>query len=207
MRSQLSQSHYQDVIFGQIGTTDRFFVEFGFNEPDYEHADGSALGSGANTHKLYECGWRGLLLTAEFKVPKINLQNSFLYRTNVGATFEKYAVPYEFDYLSVDMDSWDIFVMQGIFEAGYRPRVISTEYNSNYPPLELAITQLDPSLLADFSLTDSRDVEFLGCIWGASPTAWRVLMERYGYTMVSSHGNLFIIVLPNQTFLVYHAFI
>ena len=39
-----------------VGTSNKFFVEFGFNANSYEE------GSGANSEALYHAGWRGLLL-------------------------------------------------------------------------------------------------------------------------------------------------
>ena len=52
-RSQGSQDYQLQTIFHHIGMTNKYFVEFGFNEPSY-----TSGGSGANTWKLYEEGWR-----------------------------------------------------------------------------------------------------------------------------------------------------
>eukprot|EP00906_Rhabdomonas_costata_P017878 RCo026066 len=58
---------YQDQIlrsiFRCIGATNKYFVEFGFNDASYEIR---GTGSGANTYGLYVDGWRGLLLDAEY---------------------------------------------------------------------------------------------------------------------------------------------
>jgi len=54
-------------------------------------------------------------------------------------------VPKELNFLSCDMDSHDFWVFRAILQAGYRPRVITTEYNSNYY-LNDTITLLDPNI-------------------------------------------------------------
>ena len=43
--------------------------------------------------------------------------------------FTKFKVPTKFDLLSVDTDGYDWFMIETILEAGYRPRVIVTEFN------------------------------------------------------------------------------
>lgn len=132
-KSQGAQDDYLEIIFDKIGETNRFFVEFGFNEPSY-----TSGGSGANTWNLYDAGWRGLLLDGTRKNADINLHAHFLFANNIGEILNHHNVHKELDFLSCDMDSHDLFVMKGILDAGFRPRVITTEYNSNFP-LDLAI--------------------------------------------------------------------
>jgi hypothetical protein len=97
LRSQGSQSLFLDKIFTVIGQTNRFFVEFGFNEPSY-----SGGGSGANSWKLYDEGWRGLLLDGGNENPSINLHKHFLFASNIAQLFATYNVPRELDLLSCD---------------------------------------------------------------------------------------------------------
>jgi hypothetical protein len=189
-RSQGSQDIFLDKIFTVIGHTNRFFVEFGFNEPSY-----SSNVSGANTWKLYDEGWRGLLLDGGNENPTINLHRHFLFASNIVQLFEQYKVPKELDYLSCDMDSHDLFVLEAILRAGYRPRVITTEYNSNYP-LDLPIAMLDPEMLSkDVS---NFDFKFAGCAWGASAAALKIVADEYGYTMVGRVLSLDLIWLRDD---------
>jgi hypothetical protein len=140
-KSQGSQDWYLEKIFDKIGSTNKFFVEFGFNEPNY-----TAGASGANTRNLYDQGWRGLLLDGNNDNPSINLHAHYLFASNIANIFETYKVPKDLDYLSCDMDSHDLFVFEAILQGGYRPRVITTEYNSNYL-LGMPIAQLDPEII------------------------------------------------------------
>ena len=50
--------------------------------------------------------------------------------SNIVNHFERFGVPYNFDLLSVDTDAYDWFMLEAIFEAGYKPRVVLTEINS-----------------------------------------------------------------------------
>eukprot|EP00624_Nannochloropsis_granulata_P005492 evm.model.NODE_39238_length_13635_cov_75.116829.1 len=181
-KSQGSQDYYLETIFAHIGETNRYFVEFGFNEPSY-----TSGGSGANTWDLHDKGWRGLLLDAGNENPAINLRKHFLYSDNIASIFKSYLVPKELDYLSCDMDSHDLFVWKAILEAGYRPRVISTEFNSNYP-FNLTITEIDPSLTG--SNDAMSEFRFKQCAWGASAGALKLIADQYGYVMVGRVGHL-----------------
>ena len=56
--------------------------------------------------------------------PDINLKKVMFWPNNILELFIKYQVKREFDLLSVDMDSYDWWILEKILEGGYRPRVI-----------------------------------------------------------------------------------
>ena len=95
-------------IFGAIGTTNRFFVEFGFNGDSFE------TGSGANSEALYRQGWRGLLLDGRRSNATINLHTVYIKSTTIASVFRAHRVPRHLDYLSVDIDSADLWVLRSI---------------------------------------------------------------------------------------------
>lgn len=80
------------------------------------------------------------------------------------------------------VDSHDLFILKSILNGGYKPRVISTEYNSNYP-LNLSVTQIDPTIL-NTEEANGYVFKFKGCIWGASPSAWHRLLKN-DYVLVA----------------------
>jgi hypothetical protein len=55
IKSQVGQDGVLAAIFGCIGLTNRFYVEFGFNAASWG-------GSGPNVEHLHDQGWAGLLL-------------------------------------------------------------------------------------------------------------------------------------------------
>ena len=90
--------------------------------------------SGANTHNLYRKGWRGLLLDGSHTNETINLHSEWIMASTIVSVFDQYAVPKDLDYLSIDIDSADLWIFRAIVSSGkYRPRVISVEYNCNFP--------------------------------------------------------------------------
>lgn len=192
IKSQGSQALYLDKIFSVIGVTNKFFVEFGFNEQCY-----TCGGSGANTWNLYDAGWRGLLLDGNNKNSSINLQAHYLFASNVASILKSYSVPSNLDFLSCDMDSHDLFVFEAILRSGFRPRVITTEYNSNYP-LNMSIALIDPELLS--SSSSDYTFSFVGCAWGASASAYNLVARQHGYTLIGRVGVLDLVWLRDDLF-------
>lgn len=124
--SQGNQDCMLDTIFAKLGTTNKFFLEYGFNTKT------QCTSSGPNTCKLSSIdGWNGLLLDGDNENPEINLRAHYLYGNNIVSILKKYDVPKELDFYSGDMDSHDYFVLDNALEH-FRPRVITTEYNSNW---------------------------------------------------------------------------
>ena len=173
--SQGNQDCVLDYVFGKIGTTNKYFVEYGFNTKD------QCSGSGPNTCKLWKVhGWKGLLLDGDNENLAINLRREFLYSDNIVGVLEKYNVPKSPDFISSDMDSHDLFVIQSILSK-YSPRVVTTEYNSNWP-IGWYMSQICPHMAPDL---DSTHFEFRNCTWGTSASALQLVMEGAGYKLVA----------------------
>ena len=174
--SQGTQSCQLDKIFDHIGTTNKYYVEYGFNKKT------QCSGSGPNTCKLWRVhGWTGLLLDGDNENLDINLHAHYLYSTNAASILKQYSVPRELDFLSGDMDSHDYFVMDNIL-THFRPRVVTTEYNRNWPE-DMTLSQIDPKLRKELT-NASYTFKFEECIWGASASALKSLMESYGYELI-----------------------
>ena len=144
-------------------------MEFGFNSATF---DG---GSGANTYSLAtHFGWRGLLLDGGNDNPAINLHREVITPENVVQLFEKDRVPKEPDYVSIDIDSADLWVFRSLIKGGYQPRVVTVEYNVNHP-IDAALVQA-----ADAGVPASGfDYTF-----GASLKAVALAAEEVGYVLV-----------------------
>ncbi|CAD7927537.1 unnamed protein product [Amoebophrya sp. A120] len=116
------------------------YVEFGFETGSLEDS------KQANTLRLWAKRKKGLLLDARSENKTINLHQHYIDSKNIARIFEQHGVPLEFDFLSIDVDSYDLFLLEAILKAGFRPTVISTEYNPNYP-VDLSIAHVDPALI------------------------------------------------------------
>ena len=53
---------------------------------------------------------------------------------NVEALLVANEVPHDFTLLNLDIDSYDLYVMEEMLSAGFKPRVISMEVNEKIPP-------------------------------------------------------------------------
>ena len=86
------------AIFAVIGTTDRYFVEFGVED-----------GAVCNTALLLRQGWKGLQMDSrDGNLPRI--KREFVSAENISTLFDKYGVPNVFDLLSIDIDGNDFWV-------------------------------------------------------------------------------------------------
>ena len=65
-----------------------------------------------------------LLMDGGYEDSSINLKKVMFWPDNILELFTKYKVRREFDLLSVDMDSYDWWILEKILIGGYRPRVI-----------------------------------------------------------------------------------
>jgi len=105
----------------------------------------------SNTYPLYREGWNGICfepsvpqfhdLTHSLKDSpnKIGLCNEFVTPDNVLTFFEGFNIPKDFGFLSLDIDSYDYYVLEKILEK-YTPAFICTEINENiFPPVCYAL--------------------------------------------------------------------
>lgn len=161
-------------IFELLGTSSNYYVEFG----GYDGYTGS------NSRVLYERGWTGLMLDGDYENLSINLQKEFITAENINALFQKYNVPYNLDFLSIDIDFNDFYVWKALDEK-YQPRLVVIEYNATHLPNEDKVVEYDP-----MSSGDSTNY------YGASMLAFYNLARKKGYSLVYAEKqgvNLFFV--------------
>jgi len=171
--SQKGQDSLIEYIFDKIKTTNKFYVEFGAY-------DGINF---CNTrHLLKNKNWSGLLLDVEFENPQINLHKNFITKENICSIFHNHKVPKEFDFLCIDIDGNDYWILEEILKK-YSPRVIMVETNVRFDTNESWAMKYDPNWKWD------------GHKWyGASPMAYKKLSNKYGYSPIYIHlDDMFII--------------
>jgi hypothetical protein len=173
-------------IFKRIGTTNKFFVEFG-----------SANGIECNTLLLLMQDWKGCWLDGSdenlkfikqkfgFMIGKqLSVMKSFITAENIEESFTSLKVPKEFDLLSIDIDGNDYWVWKAI--SNYRPRVVIIELNPLFPPPIEFIINYDAHKI--YPPTTSHS--------GASLKALEILGKKKGYALVGCNflgGNAFFV--------------
>eukprot|EP01032_Pedospumella_encystans_P030460 gene30460-34384_t len=147
---------------------------------------------GANTASLYEQGWSGLLLDREYKNSKINLHTEVVTPANIVSLLEKYNVPYDVDYISIDIDSVDVFVFFAILQSNYRPAVISSEYNCLLPLYSnLCSSGVNRTSGESFRYTGHR-------VFGSSILPLKTTADMFGYSIVAVDLGLDIFFVRND---------
>lgn len=132
--SQFGEEGIWDFIFKNIGTTNKYFVDFGASE----------LGLGySNSRSLMERGWKGLRMDGNAD-KNSGIKQEFITKENIVSLFEKYDVPEEFDFLSIDIDGNDYWVLEKILEV-YSPRLIVAEFNGTLPIGEARAMKYNPN--------------------------------------------------------------
>lgn len=172
--SQAGQDGVIEHIFSVIGTTNKYFVEFGT-------VDGMHISNTANLR--LKKGWSGLLMDADPTVSTV--KQEFITAENIEFLFHRYDVPLDFDYLSIDIDGNDWWVWKAIER--FSPRVVSIEFNSNFPA-DVSVT-----------ITYNRSHRWDGTkYFGASLFALTKLAWAKGYQLVHIVENLDAIFVRND---------
>ena len=97
-----------------------FYVEFGFHGVQ-----------DSNSEYLARAGWHGVRFDSTHHQPESNLYREHVSLLNVVEVFEKYRVPSDVDFVSIDIDSCDLWVFAALVapETRFRPRVVQIEMN------------------------------------------------------------------------------
>ena len=177
--SQNDEDGIINEIFNRIGTTNKFFVEFGVQD-----------GLECNSHYLLMQGWSGVFIEGSenycnmiknnFKSPisdnKLTVLNRFISSENINDILSetKASEINEIDLLSIDIDGNDYHVFNAINVIN--PRVIIIEYNAKFPPPMKFIMPYNPNHIWDGS--DKH---------GASLEAITNLADSKGYQLVGTN--------------------
>jgi hypothetical protein len=162
-------------IFRRIGTTHRYFVEFG-----------SGDGAENNTVLLLQGGWSGLWLDAvpEFTRAaaernrgavdegRLAVKQALVTAENIEELLREAGAPASFDLLSIDIDRNDYWVWKAI--VNWTPRVVVIEYNAVFPPGISWVVNYEPNSRWDGTSH-----------FGASLTALERLSREKGYLLVA----------------------
>lgn len=184
--SQNDEDGIINEIFNRIGTTNKKFIELGVQD-----------GKECNSHLLLNIGWKGLWIEGSeeycnrikigFKTSidsgDLVIANRFITKDNINLIFKENGFLNDIDFLSVDIDGNDWYILKAILDAKeIVPRVICTEYNPLIPPSK------DPDdYSTDWIMEYKEDWVWRGddC-HGASLSAMYHLLKKYNYQLVGT---------------------
>jgi len=162
--SQYGEETIIQHIFKNIGTTNRYYVDFGAG-------DGYSL---SNTRFLKEEGWSGLMMDGNNK-NNSEVKQEFITAENINSLFKKYNVPESFDFLSIDIDGNDLWVWKNL---EYKPRVVIIEFNGTIEHTISKTIRYNPNHI--YKHDD---------YYGASFEALKKVGKEKGYTLVHQCAN------------------
>ena len=112
------------------------------------------------------------------KFPWVRLARGRVTPGNVGPMLNAFDVPKDFALLNLDIDSYDLRVLESILDAGFKPKLVSMEVNEKIPPPVY------------FSVDYSDDHYWQGDhFYGCSLSAASELMKPRGYVLESLQCN------------------
>lgn len=130
--SQSGQDGIIEEIFKHIAPRNKKYVEFGFGYVSGQNYERRL--NGTNTYNLFHKGWTGWIFDALLEHKPIGLYRELLTPDSIVHTFQKYNIPEDVDYVSIDVDSIEVWLLKGLLESRlYKPQLISIEYNANFP--------------------------------------------------------------------------
>jgi hypothetical protein len=151
-------------IFDGLEIERGFFVDIG------------AGGPYSNTDWLAKRDWRGVQVDGNAQslcgplVGVTRMGGVMIYATDVAPLLAQYA-GFGFDFLSIDVDGMDYWLLKAAFDLGHRPRVVCIEFNQS----KVAVDDIQPY--------EQGFVWPGGTTFGCSWRALNELAEGHGYIL------------------------
>lgn len=177
--SQNGEDGILDVLRSQLKQSNRYVVEIGA-------AEGTENNS---SWLLTTAGYEGLMIEgdprqsarARRNVVRYSIGSEcvsmFVTLASVEAILSMIAHS-DPDVFSLDIDGNDYHIANAMFGRGFRPRIVSVEYNSAFgPERSIASTYRD-----DFRRATAHPSQLY---YGVSVSAWRAFFARHGYRFVT----------------------
>ena len=163
-----------DKLLGTLGIQGGYVV-------DIAAADGFTQSSTLGLFKRPE--WAGLAVEMDPKkfatlafiyanFPRARLSRSRVTPLNIRSLLECFEVPKDFDLLNLDIDSYDLYVVESMLKAEFRPKIISMEINEKIPPPIFFTVDYDESHYWQMD-------HFFGCSILAAAT----IVKPFGYVL------------------------
>jgi len=155
-----------DHIFSHVKPTSYFCVDVGA---------GDGIKS-SNTRWLVESSWNSLLLDRKGNKDSmdVKIEKMMITTNNVIDVFQLHEVPYDVDFLSIDIDNNDWWILKTILDHGrYRPKLICVEFNPNFKADEDKVRPYWPTAKKNGTI-----------FYGSGISAFDMLGKKYRYKII-----------------------
>lgn len=132
--SQHGEDGVLEYLMNRIPNKNSFIVEFGAY-------DGICMSN--SRYWIHNHGWSAYLIEADDRFyrdleklyqheSRVKIEHTMVTEDNINQLFHNAQVPYDFEILSIDIDSIDYYIWKAITE--FVPRIVVIEYNAAIPP-------------------------------------------------------------------------
>jgi hypothetical protein len=182
--SQNSEDGIIDFLASFISTPNRYFIEIGSS--DGLENNSSYLAFAKKYSGIMIEGDQSKAERAKKYLERFNWGveyiNSFVDKDNISELLTKKSLYLNPDFFSLDIDGIDFYVMESVLSSGYRPKIVSVEYNSTFGPTR----ELTIIYKADFEYGKAHPSHFY---YGVSVAGWKKLFRKYNYEFVTVDSN------------------
>lgn len=188
-RERLRRARGRDFSsLGEEGVVRRILdglgVESGF-AVDIAACDGVTK---SNARSLYDAGWAGLAVEGDpvkfaalsrtyRQLPAVSLARLWVTPDNVVPLLRGHGAPRELEFLNLDIDGYDHFVLEALLRE-FRPALVCAEINEKVPPPVKFTVRYDPAYVW-------AEDHF----YGQSISTLHELAAAFGYALVELHYN------------------
>lgn len=130
-----------------------------------------------------------LLLDGENKYEDPKIVKLWITKENIAKILQNFSCPKNFDYISIDIDNMDYWVIKAVLEAGYKSNLLVAEFNPLWS-YEESYTKnyIEQARKSDGDTLGSSN-------YGASLKCFVDLLSKYGYRLVhvtkkNKHGDV-----------------
>lgn len=172
--AQIGEDRIAHFIFDHIKVTNRHFLDIGAGFYGHGHM--------SNTNLLKKDGWTGLRIDAN-NDDDDTIHKLYVTPDNIVPFLKQHNVPYGFDFMSIDIDSFDLDILEAVVPT-YQPRLICTEFNPALDPVSSVKLKYEEGYIWN-------ETTKYGYSFGAAVT----FCGRYGYKILLNHQqqNLFLV--------------
>ena len=167
----------------------RTYVEFGFPQV-----------GGSNTEALRLRGWTGrrfdgqCLGKSAADDAQVGCSREWITSSNIVELFQRHGVDTHVDYVSIDLDTTDLWVLRALLSSEFRPKVLSVEYNSNFP-YGYALAFPDTAHEVAHPALRRWDGD---CYMGSSASAIEMVAQEFGYVLVDVDPGLDLFLVDGR---------